>query len=202
MLFRSQAEADEEGKALELKELTYEVPKNCMNCKAKLRKGSVICVQCGFDYRTGKLRETDDRTKRVGDDVTYEQIFKAPMRPEVGAMASQLMQAVIGISSAAGTMRLGVWVLFSFLLTSLDAGVVFVVSLVADVLIAVAATFLQGALWFDVMVDAVTRGAFNRKADGRGLILHGLFNYLVWLIGLAPVALVGYMYFQIGRAHV
>jgi uncharacterized Zn finger protein (UPF0148 family) len=192
----SQAEADEDSKAIGLKELTYEVPKNCMNCKAKLRKGTVICVKCGYDYRLGKIRETEDRTKRIGDDVTYEQIFKAPMRPEVGQMAAELVQGFLAISGAGITILLGAWLVFAFLLTTLDVGVVFMMVLGLRILVAIGVTFLQGALWFDTMVDACTRAAFNRKPEGRGLILHGLFNYLVRLIGLAPLVLVGYLFFR------
>lgn len=62
-----QDEADAEMKDLRVQEMAYDVPKNCMKCKAKLPKGSVICVECGFDYRAGKQIVPEDHTVRQGE---------------------------------------------------------------------------------------------------------------------------------------
>lgn len=63
----SQQEADDEARDYGVKENAYEVPKNCTKCKARMKKGAVFCINCGFDYREGKQRQIEDLTVKEGE---------------------------------------------------------------------------------------------------------------------------------------
>ncbi|MFO0947059.1 MAG: zinc ribbon domain-containing protein [Planctomycetota bacterium] len=63
----SQEEADEDARDYGVQQNAYEVPPNCTKCKAKMKKGAVFCVKCGFDYREGKQRLVEDFTVKEGE---------------------------------------------------------------------------------------------------------------------------------------
>ena len=58
----SQAEADEEARILTVQENYYEAPEKCTKCGRKMKKGAVVCLNCGFNYKAGKQLETEDMT--------------------------------------------------------------------------------------------------------------------------------------------
>ncbi len=66
---KDQAEADFDAANYDLSKFLIEVPKNCVKCKAKIKKGSVICVSCGFDYREGRVLAIEDRTIKEDDQL-------------------------------------------------------------------------------------------------------------------------------------
>lgn len=63
----SQQEADDDARDYGVKMNAYDVPKNCTKCKAKMPKGAVICVNCGFNYREGRQTEVEDHTVKEGE---------------------------------------------------------------------------------------------------------------------------------------
>lgn len=63
----NQAEADAEDAEIGVQSMAYDIPANCMKCGVKMRKGSVICINCGFDYREGKQIVPEDNTIRQDD---------------------------------------------------------------------------------------------------------------------------------------
>jgi hypothetical protein len=63
----SQQEADEDARDLTLHENYYEIPENCTKCGKKMKKGAVICLKCGFDYKEGRQLKFDDYTLKEGE---------------------------------------------------------------------------------------------------------------------------------------
>jgi ribosomal protein L40E len=53
----SQKEADDEMREYTVSKSHFDVPAKCTKCGAKLPKGAVLCVECGFDYRHGKQHD-------------------------------------------------------------------------------------------------------------------------------------------------
>lgn len=192
----TQEEADQEGKPYDIGKLHFEAVGNCRKCGKKLRKGAVICIHCGFDYRTGKGLESIDRTKRLGDDVTYERILKSPFQKDVGQMASDLIGGLLAISITGGLTLLGLYLAAGILGAWLGAAVFFGVALSVQVLVAVGVTFFQGAFWFQTMVEACSKTALGNPTDSGGLIKAGLYHYAIRSISLAPLALVVLAFLQ------
>jgi DNA-directed RNA polymerase subunit RPC12/RpoP len=64
---KDQADADADAKAYEVTKMVYEVGETCVRCKAKMKKGAVICVSCGFDYREGRKHDVIDTTVKKGE---------------------------------------------------------------------------------------------------------------------------------------
>ena len=85
----SQAEADEDAADYDVSNVQVEVPKRCRECRHKLPKGALVCVNCGFDYRTGKHAELQVRT-RIGETVTYGEVFSALKAEKVTELTSSL----------------------------------------------------------------------------------------------------------------
>ncbi|HVJ82343.1 MAG TPA: hypothetical protein VNC50_14840 [Planctomycetia bacterium] len=63
----SQAEADEDARDLSVQENYYEVPENCTKCGKKMKKGAVVCLKCGFDYKEGRQLTLVDHTVKEGE---------------------------------------------------------------------------------------------------------------------------------------
>lgn len=74
---RNQKEADEEAKDYDVNKLAYDTTGQCRSCGAKMAKNAIICVKCGFDYRSGKQTEVLDRTKLPSDYPTWGKIFSS-----------------------------------------------------------------------------------------------------------------------------
>jgi DNA-directed RNA polymerase subunit M/transcription elongation factor TFIIS len=68
--------ADEEARDYGVNKLAFDTTGECRNCKAKMTKKAVVCVKCGFDYRTGKVAEVVDKTKLPSDYPTWPIVFK------------------------------------------------------------------------------------------------------------------------------
>lgn len=85
----SQHEADEDARDYGVVQMAYEVPPNCMKCKKKMPKGSIICTNCGFDYREGKQMNIEDHTVKEGE----------PMRgkPALTYMIADILLILIGL---------------------------------------------------------------------------------------------------------
>ncbi|QDU60937.1 hypothetical protein Pan216_17900 [Planctomycetes bacterium Pan216] len=62
----TQEEADADMIDYGVKSMAYEIPAVCTHCKTKMKKGAVVCVKCGFNYKTGKQLEKTDHT--LGSD--------------------------------------------------------------------------------------------------------------------------------------
>jgi len=63
----TQEEADAEAKDLTIQQMYYEVKDKCTKCGRKMKKGSTVCIHCGFDYKEGKQLVTEDWTVQEGE---------------------------------------------------------------------------------------------------------------------------------------
>ncbi|MBY0587983.1 hypothetical protein K2X85_12455 [bacterium] len=70
-----QKAADEEARDYDVNRLAFDTTGACRSCGAKMAKNAIICLKCGFDYRTGKNLEVMDRTKLPKDYPTWNKIF-------------------------------------------------------------------------------------------------------------------------------
>src|SRR4028119_451873 len=62
----TQQEADDDAKDLGVQQLFYEVGDKGIKCGKKMKKGSTLCINCGFDYKEGKQHVTEDWTVQEG----------------------------------------------------------------------------------------------------------------------------------------
>lgn len=189
----SQAEADAEGKPYEVNETVYDVGNKCNQCGAKLKKGSVLCVKCGFDYRAGKVIETVDRTKRVGDDVTYQKIFNAPLDKEVGTMTTNLVGMILPLTIAASVIYF-LPAIAQYAYTWIDeegmseraSRLVMIGCMVINLLTVIPVML---GFWFSTMVAACSKTALGSITSTRGIVIQTVLASLIHLVGSGPLVL-------------
>jgi hypothetical protein len=150
----------------------------------------VVCTKCGFDYRTGKKLEFLDRTKRIGDEVTYKQIFNTPFQRDISNQTTDLLQGLVAVGSGFSTLFLIRWIVFAFLWTQVDEDVAHLVRRISNIALGLVITFLQGAFWFRSMVKACSLTALGVSTEMGGFFLNGLYCYLIRFVALLPLGLV------------
>jgi len=74
---QNQKEADDEAAGYGVNKLAYDLTGTCRGCGAKMAKNAVVCVKCGYDFRSGKNLEVVDKTKLPSDYPTWNKMFAA-----------------------------------------------------------------------------------------------------------------------------
>lgn len=192
----NQAEADEFAQAYNIKQIHTDVGEKCLHCGARLRKGAVLCTKCGFDYREGKRAEFRDLTRRVGEDVTYEKIFKAPFEKEVGNITSNLLTTMMAINGMAFTVWIAYFLAAMFLFALIEERMAAIITIATYGIIVVCITFVEGSLWFTTMVETCSKFALGLVTGTGGLIRAGLLHYAIRAISLAPILFALVVYFS------
>jgi DNA-directed RNA polymerase subunit M/transcription elongation factor TFIIS len=102
-----QKAADEEARDYGVNKLAYDTTGVCRSCGAKMAKNAVLCLKCGFDYRSGKQVEVVDKTKLPSDYPTWGKIFSALGGDAVTQGLVKILANTVLTGVAVGALGLG-----------------------------------------------------------------------------------------------
>lgn len=192
----SQKQADDDAKDYDVNKLAYDTTGTCRNCGAKMVKKAVVCVSCGFDYRSGRELELVDKTKLPVDYPYWKKIWSSLGAKEITTGLTQVMGA-FSVPAIAGLLLFAVAWGLAWYFTSDDKGVPSWPYYAGLALFAVAVLGCLGMIQ-QALVETCGRGLYGRAISAGAVpaaLLYFLVNFLIaFAIPLLLIGVVGLSY--------
>lgn len=191
----NQKQADEEAKDYDVNKLAYDTTGTCRNCGAKMPKKGVVCIACGFDYRTGKAHEVIDKTKLPVDYPTWKKIWSSLGDKDITTGLTQVVGA-FSVPTIFGLLLFAVSWGVAWYFTG-DEGVPSWPYYAGLALFGVAVLACLGMIQ-QAMVETCGRGLYGRAISAGAVpaaTLYFLINFLIaFALPIVLIAVVGLRY--------
>jgi DNA-directed RNA polymerase subunit M/transcription elongation factor TFIIS len=175
---QNQKEADEEARDYGVNKLAYDTSGQCRSCGSKMAKNAIVCVKCGFDYRTGKQAEVVDKTKLPADYPTWNSMFKsmggdAATKGTLQVVASAATAQIVGGLLGGGITFAILWFV-SDGVTTPPAWPWYVGLGIVAVTVFFASGMLQEAL-----IETSSRGLYGRAISSGSVPVAALYHWAI-----------------------
>lgn len=170
----NQKQADEEARDYDVNRLAFDNTGQCRNCGAKMSKNAVICVKCGFDYRSGKVAEVVDKTKLPSDYPTWNVIFGSFGSDYVVQGLVKVAANIVLTGVAVGVLGLGLTAGLLWWFTDIADGAPAWPWYIFFTIFGLGALVL-GATLFDTFVALASRAMYGREISSGSIPVAALY---------------------------